>query len=120
MKHFNQANFQNELAYLNLKHYPQLSTNEITQFFHKHFLKVYNKHAPLRYLSKRASKTKQKPWLTKGILVSMNIKRYLFKMYKNTLDKYYYTKYKIYRDLLNTLCKKKQKNTLQITLHTAC
>ena len=32
--HFNQANYQDDLTSLNLKHYPQLSTNDMTQLFH--------------------------------------------------------------------------------------
>ena len=109
MKHFKEAKFQHDLNSLDLIEYPLLSTNEMTQLFHKHFMNAYNNHAPLNYLSKRASKTKQKPWLTKGILISIKIKRHLFKMYKNTHNKDYYTKYKVYRDLLNKLCRKSKK-----------
>ena len=82
MTHFNQANYQHVLTSLNLKDYPQLSSNEMTQLFHKYFMNAYNKHAPLKYLSKRASKTKLKPWLIKGILISIKVKQHLFKMYK--------------------------------------
>ena len=62
MTHFN---YQHDLTSLNLKDYPQLSTNEMN---------AYNKHAPPKYLSKRANKTKQKPWLTKAILLSIKVK----------------------------------------------
>ena len=93
MTHFNQANYQHDLTSLNLNDYPQLSTNEMTQLFHKKIMNAYNKHAPLKHLSKPPSKTKQKPWLTKGILISIKVKQHLFKMYK--------IQDKLYRDSIN-------------------
>ena len=37
------------------------------EIFHQHFLKTLNNNAPLRQLSKRELKQKNKPWITKGI-----------------------------------------------------
>ena len=112
MRNFNQANYQQDLNNLNLNNYLHLTTNQMTQLFHKNFMETLNKHAPLQYLSKRMSKSKQKPWLTKGILKSIKVKRQLFKLYKTTQAMGHYTKYKIYRDLLNKLCKKSNKKSL--------
>ena len=95
--------FLNDLSTLDLQNYQHMSTDEMTQVFHKHFLQTYNKHAPLKILSKEANKTKQKPWLTKGVLKSIKVKRRLFNNYKKTLNKAFHTKYKIYRVLINKL-----------------
>ena len=108
MKNFNEKNFTDELSSLN-RIDTHLSTNESFNRLHKNFLQTLNKHAPLRYLSKKEIKTSQKPWLTKGILTSIKIKRKLFASYKNTLDDTIYSKYKIYRNLLNTLLRKSKK-----------
>ena len=107
MKNFNETNFTNELNALNVKIVTDLSTNDSFNRLQKNFLQTLNKHAPLRFLSKQEKKTRQKPWLTTGILTSIKIKRKLFSDYKNTQNNSFYAKYKIYRDLLNTLCRKK-------------
>ena len=37
-------------------------TNQAYNVFHKNFLNTLNNYAPFKFLSKRATKTKQKPW----------------------------------------------------------
>ena len=102
------ADLQN--LYLNIKTVSvSLNTNDSYSYFHKNYLKLLNKHAPFKFLSNKEKKTRRKPWLTKGILTSINKKRKLFKKYKSSHIQETYDKYKIYRDLLNTLCKKSKK-----------
>ena len=36
-------------------------------------------HAPVKILSKKEQKLKAKPWITKGILISINFKNLMFK-----------------------------------------
>ena len=43
------------------------------------FIKTLNSHAPLRPLSRRRRKLNEKPWITKGLLKSINTKNKLFK-----------------------------------------
>ena len=109
MVNFNEESFQNDLSLLHLENVPNLSTSEMSTLFHKHFLSVLNKHAPLKFLSKKERKTRQKPWLTRGIIKSIMVKRKLFRHFKNSQNKDFYIKYKIYRDLINKLCRKSKK-----------
>ena len=64
--------------------------------------KIVNKHAPPRSLSKRKAKQFSKPWITKGIRKSIQVKNTLFASGN-------YEKYKHYRNKLLSLvrCSKK-------------
>ena len=86
MKNFDQKAFTKELHDLNISEQIVLAENSNNAYniFHKYFLTLINKHAPIKTLSKRELNIKQKPWLTKGILTSINIKRNLFKKYKES------------------------------------
>ena len=81
MSKFDSTKFREDLLAIDLLDYPHLNTDELASLFHKHFMKAYNLHAPLNILSKKASNTKLKPWLTKGILKSINAKRSLLNKY---------------------------------------
>ena len=94
MANFKEVDFIKELNALNILTYTNLSTNDSYTQLHKNFLFTLNKHAPIKYLSKKARKTKQKPWLTKGILTSIAVKRKLFTNYKQTQNENLYLKYK--------------------------
>ena len=63
--------------------------------FYNQVNKFVNKHAPLKMISKLVAKTFTKPWISKGLRVSIKIKNALF--YSNHL------KYKIYRNSIVTL-----------------
>ena len=63
--------------------------------FYSKFNKILNKHAPMKTLSKRQLTKLSKPWITKGIRISIKIKNQLFLSGD-------YTKYKHYQ---NMLCK---------------
>ena len=58
------------------------NSNMAYDIFHKQFILTLNKHAPIRYLSNKEVKLRQKPWLTNGILTSIKKKRTLFKKFK--------------------------------------
>ena len=51
-------------------------------FFEEHITRVLNKHAPYRELSTKEKKQALKPWITKGIMTSINIKNSLYKKIK--------------------------------------
>ena len=60
------------------------NVNSRYTIFQEHFGKIMNKHAPIRYLSKKEVELKMNPWLTKGILKSIKIKtRYYKKIHEN-------------------------------------
>jgi hypothetical protein len=77
-------------------------------FFNK-WNKTLNKHAPLKTISKRKLKQSIKPWITKGIRRSINIKNKLFHSNNNT-------KYKLYRNYLVTLIRSSKKLFIQLIL----
>ena len=59
----------------------ELNLNEDTMSVHRkfaHFINLFekavNRHAPLRKLTRRETKLKAKPWLTKAILTSVKRK----------------------------------------------
>ena len=49
----------------------------------KRYISLLDKHSPMKTLSKKETKTSQKPWLTPGLLKSISRKRSLFKKFKN-------------------------------------
>ena len=79
-------------------------------FFHNKFLSIVDKHAPLEKLSKRQQKRKLKPWITNGILKSIKVKNNLYKKFLKSNDKFWYQRYKYYRDMLNHLIRKSKRN----------
>jgi len=67
---------------------------------------IVDRHAPIKQLSKRKQKNREKPWLTKGILHSIKIKQ---KLYKNHIldpsNPEKKEKYKRYSNILNNMIK---------------
>ena len=60
------------------------------------FKPILDKHAPLTPMSRREKKLSDKPWITKGILISKETKNKLFRRYfkSNDVDKKaFYRKY---------------------------
>lgn len=107
MKMFNEENFVSDLQ--NIPFIDILnSTNDIdTSFdtFHNYFMDILNKHAPYKNLSKKEIKLKQKPWLTKGILKSISTKNKYYYKYLKTKESFWYRRYKLHRDSLNSIIK---------------
>ena len=85
--------------------------NGVNKFTEKltHILnKIILKHAPLTKISKNKT-NKNKPWISKGIITSMNRRDNLHRKYineKNEIKKQeYFTLYKQYRNMILTLCR---------------
>ena len=55
--------------------------NEIFRRFYSTIIQIIDKHAPDKKLSKKQIKFKSKPWITKGIKISISTKNKLFKRY---------------------------------------
>ena len=62
-----------------------------------------NKHAPYKTITRKESKSKLKPWLSQGIIKSIQIKNTLYKKFIRSKDLFLYSRYKLYRDKLNKL-----------------
>ena len=52
--------------------------NQKYKFFYENIMKVIDKNAPLKKLTKEELKRSKKPWITKGILTSIKKKKYSF------------------------------------------
>ena len=78
------------------------------------YTSLLDKQSPLRNLSKKELKTAKKPWLTKGLLISISRKRKLFKKFKNdklkNIEGDTFKEYKSCNDMINRLKKLSKKN----------
>jgi hypothetical protein len=54
------------------------NVDKLFNAFYDKVTKLINKHAPVKPISKRMIKRSSKPWITKGIRRSINIKSKLF------------------------------------------
>ena len=100
-------------------HNTDTQIDEVCSTFINEFSNIVNSHAPMKKMSKKKSKQKTKPWLTKGIMKSITTKNKLFaKCYKkNNTD--LIAKYKIYLNKLTTIKRlaKEQYYTSQLIEH---
>ena len=64
------------------------------------FHKTLNIHAPLRKQSRKETKLKNKPWLSKGILISIQQKNLLYKRALKLNDSNTWAQYKVYTNKL--------------------
>jgi len=63
----------------NIPAFTQSNFNDIFENFTNLITKVIDVHAPLKKYSRKQRKLLNKPWITKGILVSIRKKRIMFK-----------------------------------------
>ena len=74
----------------------QSSVNDDVQLLSVPFKSIIDKHAPSRTMSRKELRLNKKPWITKGILISIKTKNKLFKKFvknSNQMDKANYKKY---------------------------
>ena len=86
------------------------NTSQKYDIFCKHLNSTIDKHAPQRYLTKNEMAIKTKPWLTKGILKSINRRIQYYKKFMSTNNQKWYDLYKIYRDKINHLIRNSKSN----------
>ena len=114
---FDQQNFVLDFFSIDWKHNLNLENKDINGSFTS-FLDTMNqildRYAPYKKLSKYQLKFKNKPWLSKGLQKSIQIKNVFFKKYIRAKDEAtkvkFHDKYKEYRNLLSTLMKKSKEN----------
>ena len=82
------------------------SAEVITQVY----LDLIDKFMPQRKLSRKQKRFRNKPWITKGMKVSIKTKNKLFKMAKQSDDYDVLQKYRAYRDLLSKVKLKARHN----------
>ena len=107
MKQFKLEDFllelRNDLSNLNLK--PDKSdVNQDVINLTTVFNSVLDRHAPMRPMSRKEKRLTDKPWITKGILISIKTKNRLYKKYfKNKNDHTDNPKREFYKKYLNKL-----------------
>ena len=78
---------------------PNIAANLITNAYHI----LIEKFMPIKTLSRKQRRFFNKPWITKGIKISITTKNKMFKLSKSSLDPNIVEKYKMYRNLLTRL-----------------
>ena len=100
-----------EIKNLDLMKYENV--NNMYNAFHNKYIEIIDKNAPYKTLSKKESKLKLKPWITKGILQSIKTRGNYRKKYIRKQDSFWYERYRYYRNKINMLIKKSKKNYLR-------
>ena len=75
MSKFDNTKFQEDLQAIDLLDYPHLDTNDLASLFHKHFMKSYNLHAPIKIFSKKTSSFLTKYCQYRDLLKKVNKKK---------------------------------------------
>ena len=98
--HFSNDNFISDLETVDWKALllstESLDVNNVFSSFYTKFNKIVNKHAPIKAICNRKAKQLSKPWITRGIQKSIQIKNKLY----TTGDA---INYKLYRNKICTL-----------------
>ena len=120
-KHFDKNNFILDLLDINWEHNLKINQGNVNFSFDALLKTVNNlldQHAPMQKLSKKDSDLHFKPWLTPGILKSIQIRnklhKNLIKTKNSTLKETLESSFKNYRNIITTLTKQSKKNYFQI------
>ena len=83
LQHFTPEKLINDFLALNLgeKLERTKDVNQKYELFHKNFVEIIDKTAPLKPLTKKEAKNQKKSWITKGILTSIREKTKLLKKF---------------------------------------
>ena len=102
-KNFVAEDFLNDL-YLNLESDESKSSitnvNHLCDSFINTFEKTLNQHAPFRKLTRKEQKLNKKPWLSKGIIKSIQTRNDLYKMTLSNNSPELLDEYRLYRNEL--------------------
>ena len=95
----------------------ELHSDDVDKSFETFFStikSIIDRHAPLKKMSLKERKLKLKPWLTKGILTSINNKSKTYRKYCRAKDQNreheLHTRFKQYRNSLNNIIKVSKAN----------
>ena len=110
---FNQQNFILDYFELDINHLLNSAPNDVDKSFDtfsSNLNLLLDKHAPYKKISKYKLKLKRKPWISKRIKVSIDVKNKLLSKYIKAKDpiakSLFQQKYKIHRNMLSTLMKR--------------
>ena len=108
----NEKRLENDLQNTSWDNAPRLHSEDIDKSFETFFSNIKSitdRHAPLKKMSLKECKLKLKPWLTKGILTSINNKNKTYQKYCRAKDQNrkheLHTLFKQYQNSLNNIIK---------------
>ena len=81
------------------------ASSDYDKFISK-FVELYDECIPLKKITANRKTCPQQPWMTKGLLKSINMKNNLYKKYLSSPTGENLSKFKTYRNKLNTLIRK--------------
>ena len=103
------AHFRADLAITDWSTVMNVTDPEVIyEEFHSKYKDLFNKHFPLRRISKKNSK--HKDWVTKGLIVSIKHKTRLYRKYLKRPTEQNNLKYKRYKNKLSTVLRKCEKD----------
>ena len=111
MINFNHDKYLSDLQELDNINWLQFEDiNEAFNAYQNKFLEIINNNAPYITSSNKASKQRQKPWVTSGIIKSIKYKNKLFGKFIKSKEKFWYERYKNHLHMINKLISKSKKN----------
>ena len=115
MKNFDETLFLKDFRSENLLNSVNLvnDTNGKTEIIFKCLNNLFEKHAPIKTLSNKELRQKQKPWITNKILELISKKKSLYGMFMQKRDKESYRLYKLFRNKINNKIEKNKKEYYQ-------
>ena len=118
IKYFDAATYCDNLDYIfhsYMNHLPVITTENYMSEFEAfnnviYVLQIINKHAPITTASRKQKRLMSKPWITKGLFVSIRYKQSLYKTHfkSNNIEKImFFKKYSSKLTRLKSICKKR-------------
>ena len=93
---FDETAFKNEVN--NLSPDENLDIDIAFQKFQDDYVKIINKHAPFKTLSKQELKWKQKPWISSNIKSMIKTKDFLYSKFLRTKKTFWHDRFKLLRN----------------------
>ena len=108
---FNDDEFQNELKHINwTQMFENKSSDECTTIFYKTIERLLDEMAPVRCLSKKEINLQHRPWITKGILISIRERDRIHKQYLKEKEprkkEDIFSLFKVKRNIITSLIRK--------------
>ena len=107
---FNNELFIDDLNKINFNNFVSTDVNQSMNGITNALKEVTNKHAPIRKTSNAQQRLLKKPWLSKGLLLSIKRRQKMFKSYFLSRDPEKVNQYKRYNNKLNKLKELAKKN----------
>ena len=116
-KHFNEEAFLSDMSKINWNNILELDCNNVNipfACFYNSIDCLLDKHAPLIQPNRNKKRVKSNPWITLGIITSIEKRDNLFKSFKkekNAISRSFIeNNYKKYRNMITTLCRRSKEN----------